>query len=253
MSQITQRGATGALALQAGGSFQQSTDVNLSTLIGSRYDTSDGREVILVGCGATSIGSNGVLCQDSPTVTNHQGLVVTAVQAYSANGNIPATVTVTLGATALAANAYQGGFLVVNSLPGAGQALRIASHLAGGSGSTGVIVTLEDAPNTALTTASTVSLIPAHGSSVVICPTTITGALAGVTLYPLTAGSYGFLLSKGLGAAISDASAPGIGLALGPSATIAGTVRTFGGSSAVIGYAAYAATSGSAAQVFVNL
>ena len=60
MSRITQRGATGALSLQANGSFQTSTDGNLATLVGTRWDLSDGREVMFVSVGATAI-TNGSL------------------------------------------------------------------------------------------------------------------------------------------------------------------------------------------------
>lgn len=259
MSQITQKGATGALALQAGGSFQSSTDANLATLVGTRWDLSDGREVILVSNSAVAIGSAGVLCQDSPTVANHQGLAVTAVQAYSANGNIPATVTVTLGATALTANAYQGGFAVIDSGAGGGQTLRIASNPAALSSGTGVVITLEDAPNVALTTASTVCLIPAHGAGVVINPTTATSVPCGVTLYPLAASAYGFLTSKGITSAFSDASVAAIGTAIAASVTTAGFVTAVTGTGAitlntsVIGNTLQLCVTQKARAVFVNL
>ena len=48
MSQITARAANGPLALVANGSFQTSTDSALATLVGTRWDLSDGREVVLV-------------------------------------------------------------------------------------------------------------------------------------------------------------------------------------------------------------
>lgn len=258
MSQITQKGATGPLALQAGGTFQQSTDSALATMVGTRFDLSDGREVILVGTGTTAIGTAGLLCQDSPILANHQELAVTAVQAYSANGNIPATVTVTLGATALTANQYQGGFLSVAEGPGIGQTLRIASNPVALASGTGVVITLEDAPNTALTTSSVVDLIPPHGASIVINPTTPTNIPVGVTLYPISASSYGFLTSKGLTSCLSDSTAPAIGVSIKPSVTTVGCIATAtatGGSltGAVIGYTATAAESAEANMVFVNL
>ncbi len=152
MSQISQRGATGALALQAGGIFPVTTDANLATLVGTKYDLSDGRQVMLVGSSTVAIASAGVLLQDPATLANHQGLVVTAFTAYSANGNIPASVAVTLGGTAATLNQYQGGYAIVDSGPGIGQTLRIAGNTAQTSTTGSVTVTLEDAPNTALTT-----------------------------------------------------------------------------------------------------
>ena len=253
MSFITQKGATGVLALQSGGSFQSSTDTNLATLVGSRWDLSDGREVILVSSGtSTAIGSAGVLCQDAPITTAFQSMAVTAVQAYANNGNTPATVTTTLGAAALAVNQYQGGFLSVTGGGGNGQTLRITSHLAS-AGSTSVTIVLEDAPNTALNTTSVVDLIPPHGSQVVISPTTPTNVPVGVTLYPLAVSSFGFLTSKGLTSCFSDNTAPAIGSSVMPSITTAGRIASAGGTLAIIGYAATAATSGDSNAIFVNL
>jgi hypothetical protein len=261
MSNLTQRGATGPLALQAGGVFPVSNDTNLQSLVGTRWDTEDGREVIFVSVGATAVASSGVLCQDAAIIAAHQGLTVTAVQAYSANGNVPPTVTVTLGATALAASQYQGGFLIVDSGPGIGQTLVISNNPAALASATGVVITLEDSPNVPLTTASTVCLIPAHGSSVILNPTTQTNVPVGVTLYPLAAGttaipgtSYAFLTSKGLTAVLSDVSAPGAGAQVTASATTAGAIAGSTGTGATfVGIAAQAGVSAKSRAVFVDL
>lgn len=257
MSQITQKGATGPLALQASGSFQTSSDPNLNTLIGTRFDLSDGREVILVSAGTTSISTAGLLCQDLPIVSNHQNLTVTSFTAYSANGNVPASVVATLGATGVAVNQYQGGFLIVNSGTGIGQTLRIASNTAA-SASTSATIVLEDAPNTALTTSSKVCLIPPHGANIVVNPTTSTGALVGVTLYPLTSGTtatptVGFVLSKGICSLLSDATVAAVGQSISPSVATVGACTLSGGTGAVIGYANQTAVSAEARSVFINL
>lgn len=262
MSFITQKGATGPLALQATGTFQTSTDVNLATLVGTRYDLSDGREVMFVSVGGTAISTNsaGLLVQDPAVVANHQDLAVTTVTAYSANGNIPPSIAVTLGATALSVNQYQGGFVSVVSGIGIGQLLRVASHPAAAASATNVTITLEDGANVALTTASVVSLWPAHGNAVIVAPTTLTGAIAGLTLYPLSAGtvgipgtSYGFIQTKGIGVAISDSLPPAIGQPISPSVTTAGFVTAAGGTQAVIGYAAQAGETQEANVVFLNV
>ncbi len=263
MSQITQKGATGALALQAGGVFPTSTDANLATLVGTRYDLSDGREVIFVSNGATAIASAGLLCQDAAIVSGHDELVVTAFTAYSTNGNVPASVTVTLGGTALVANQYQGGFLIVEEGIGFGQTLRIASNPAAASSATGVVIVLEDSPNVALTTASVVGLLPPHGANIVVNPTTPTNVPVGVTLYSLPAGqvaagttgtaSYGFLVSKGVCAVLSDSTAPAVGKAISPSTVTAGAIGIATISTPVIGYTALGAESAEAGPVFLNL
>ena len=257
MSQISQRGATGPLALVANGSFQTSTDTALATLVGTRWDLSDGREVVLVSTGSTTTTVAGTLYQDAALVAGQQGMTVTAVQAYSANGNIPATVTVTNSTTAVTANQYQGGFLYVQSSTGIGQFLRIAGNSS--ATTTGALtVTLEDAPNVALTTSSVVSLVPAHGANVIINPTTPTNTPVGVALYAIAPSSYGFLIAKGLTVALSDSGAPAVGTAIAASTITAGTVGTARTSASVvtgalIGNTAYAATSAAANLIYLNL
>lgn len=253
MSQITQKGQGAPLALTASGTFQQSTDTALATLVGTRWDLNDGGEVILVGTSSATTTAAGFLYQDAALVANHQGLTVTAVQAYSNNGNTPATVTVTLGATALTANQYQGGLLVVQSSTGIGQTLRIASNPAALSSGTGVVITLEDAPNTALTTSSVVSLIPAHGANVIINPTTPSNVPVGISLYPISPSSYGFLKVKGLVGAVSDASIASVGNSIAASTTTAGTVTLFVATKTYLGSAAITAVSAGAYPVILNL
>jgi hypothetical protein len=248
MSRITQKGATGPLSIVANGVFQTSTDSSLGTLVGTRWDLSDGREVILVKAGDAV--DAGKLYQDAAIVANHQNIAVTAYQAYSANGNVPAKVTVTLGATAATANQYAGGFVVVNDAAGEGQTLRIASHpAADASGS--LAITLEDGASTTLTTDSEVCLIPPHGKDVIIQPTTVTGAQVGVGLYPIAAGAYGFLVSKGL---VSCLAGGAIGVGLGISVgSVAGSVSVAAATTARLGYAAQAGVDTEYRTVFVNL
>ena len=221
MSRITQKGATGPVALVANGAFQTSTDTSLETLIGTRWDLSDGREVILVRAGDAVAA--GKLYQDAAIVPNHQNLAVTAYQAYSANGNVPPKVTVTLGATAATANQYRGGFVVVNDNAGEGQTLRIATHPAADA-SASLALTLEDGATVTITTASEVCLIPPHGKDVIINPTTPTGAPVGVGLYTIAAASYGFLTSKGATSCLADGVVT-VGSAISPSNAVAGAIE----------------------------
>lgn len=261
MSRITERGATGPLAIQAGGVFPTqaqsiqvyggtATDSSLSTLLGSRWDLSDGREVALILSGAIALAA-GKLNQDAAIVPNHQNLAVTAVQAYSANGNTPATVTVTLGATAATANQYAGGFLIVNDNVGEGQTLKIASHPAAAL-STSLVVTLEDGPNTALTTASEVCLILPHGANVVVFPTTATGAVAGVTLYPIPAAAYGFVVTKGIVACLADGAVT-VGAAISPSNAVAGAVEDGVIAQGLVGNANQAGVDTEYRSIFINV
>jgi hypothetical protein len=219
---------------------------------------SDGREVVLVGTSSATTTVAGDLYQDAALIANHQGLTVTAVQAYSNNGNTPATVTATLGGTATTANQYAGGFLYVQSSTGIGQFLRVAGNTAQATTSGAVVVTLEDAPNTALTTSSVVSLVPQHGANIIINPTTPTNTPVGVALYVIAASSYGFLVAKGLTAALADSTAPAVGHAIASSTTTAGCVGAvaYTGSvvtGTVIGNSCVAMTSAKTDLVYLNL
>lgn len=218
MSRITQKGATGPIDV-----FQSSTDASLETLVGSRFDLSDGREVVLVQAEAATTVSPGLLYQGPAIVPNHQNLDVTAVQAYSANGNTPATVTMTLGATAATANQYAGGFLVVNDNNGEGQTLKIASHPAAASAGS-LTVTLEDSPSVAITAASEACLIANQANGIIINPTTPTGAPVGVGLYTIAAAGYGFVVCKGTTSILADGALT-VGSAISPSNAVAGAVE----------------------------
>jgi hypothetical protein len=264
MSRITQKGQGAPLSFNNGGSFQVSADSNLATLVGSRYDLSDGREVMLVSVGATAIGTSGLLLQDRAIVANHQSATVGTYTAYSANGNVPASVVLEIGATAMVKDEYQGGFMLISGGAGIGQTLRIASNSVALASSTVATVTLEDAPNVALTATSKVCLIPPHGANVVSFPTTPTGAAVGISLYPLTAGiaagattgtpSFGFVTTKGITSSISDAQVTTVGLSVAPSISVVGATTLSASTGAiVVGYANQTSVSGQGRSIFVNL
>jgi hypothetical protein len=258
MSYISNKGAA-PISIFAGSTFQTSTDANLASMVGTRYDLADGRQVILVSVSSAGVATSGHLMQDAALIANHQNATVGTFTAYSATTQKQASVIITIGATAMTANQYQGGFLVVNSGTGIGQCLRVASNTASIASGTQGVITLEDSPNVALVASdSRISFVPAHGLNVVDSPTTRTNVEAGVALYPIAASSYGFLVAKGITSALSDASIAGVGYAIAPSVTTAGaiTVATSTGSTltnAVIGYTAIAGVSAEARPVFVNL
>lgn len=256
MSRITQRGATSGQALVANGTFQSSTNAALATLVGTKWDLSDGREVMLVKAASGTTVAAGKLYQDAAIVANHQNIAVTAYQAYSANGNVPAKVTVTLGATAATANQYAGGFVVVNDANGEGQTLRIASHPAADS-SGSLAITLEEGGTTALTTSSEVCLIPPHGKDIIIMPTTVTGAAAGVGLYTIAAEAYGFVVTKGITSGLAQGAIV-VGTPISPSTSVAGAFAqtpyaTNLVTGAILGYANQAGVDTEYRSVYVNL
>lgn len=213
-----------------------STDASIGTMVGQKFQSEDGREFVLVQNGATALVS-GVLVQGPASIgATHTGLAVVANAAIGAT-----TVTVTLGATAVTANQYAGGFAVISAGTGIGQTLKIASHPAAAL-STNVVLTLEDPLSVAITSStSKVSLtLNAFGSAngtdvrthgVIVCPTTATGAVIGATISPIPASTatiptYGFIQTKGEVAVLND-SGTAIGLDVMPSTSVAGAVASY--------------------------
>lgn len=259
MSRISQRGATGPLALVANGAFQTSTDSNLLTLVGTRWDLSDGREVKLVRAGSATTIAPGKVYQNAANIAAHTNIAVTAFTAYSANGNVPAKVTVQLGATAVTANQYQGGFVTGSDGTGEGQTVRIASHPAADASAT-LVLTLEETPTVAFVASdSEVTLVSPDGKDVIITPTTTsTSTPAGLGLYAIAASAYGFLVTKGITTALADSTNPVIGNAIAASKVTAGAVGSvsYAGNvltDSVIGTALVTGVSTEYRPVYVNL
>lgn len=261
MSRITQRGINGPLALTANGQFQQQaqtiqqyagtvSDPELTTLLGSRWDLEDGREVKLILAGASNL-SAGQLMTAPAWIANHQNCAVTATQAYSNNGNTPATVTLTLGATAVTANQYRGGYLVVNDNTGQGQTLKIASHPAANA-SASLVVTLEDAPNTALDTTSEVCLVASPCNGVIVSDASNLQQPVGVTLYPITAAYYGFIMSKGVVSCLNDGALT-TGSAVSASNAVAGAVENGVIAQGFVGFAIQTGVDTEYRPIFVDL
>lgn len=217
MSFISQKGQGAPFGL-----FKTDTDSSLETLLGSRWDLADGREVILVQAEASTTVAPGLLYQAPAIVANHQNCDVVSFTAASATG--PASILITLGNTAAVANQYAGGFVVVNDGVGEGQTLRVASHPAAAGNAT-LLLTLEDNPSVAPTTNSEVCLIANPANGVIINPTTPTGIPVGVGLYTIAASAYGFLVSKGITSLLNADSALTVGSAISPSNATAGAVE----------------------------
>lgn len=241
MSRLTQRGQGAPIAI-----FNSSTvsDLSLGTLTGAKFDASDGREFVLVQNGGTAIAA-GLLVQGPAEIANHKNLAA-STQAIN-----DIQITVTLGATSVTPNMYSGGFLVINAGTGIGQTLRIASH-PGAAASATLLVTLEDAIQVATLASDTKAtlVLPSCGSSnggtwvsasnnspsvsqsgVVVCPTTLTGPVIGVTVDALpasstTVASYGLIQTRGVVSCLNDANTA-IGLDLMPSSNTAGAVMTY--------------------------
>lgn len=197
------------------------SDASPTTLCGAKFQTADGRELVLVQNGAGALVAGNLVQAPASIGANHTGLTC-------ATAAIGATqITVTLGGTAVTANQYAGGFAVVSAGTGIGQTLRINSHPAQAVTSGTVVLTLEDPLSVATAVAdSKVSLTLNPFVNVIISPAAATGASVGVTVTPIPALSYGFLVKRGPVACLND-SATAIGLDVMPSSSVPGAVVTY--------------------------
>lgn len=222
-----------------GTGLNNTPDYGLSSLVGSKWQTADGRTLTLVLNGSTALVT-GILTQNAPEVTAFEKLAMTVPTATPATAG-SYSVLVTNGATVLNINQFANGFLEVASGTGIGQFLQIASHQPAANGAT-FIVTLTDPIQTTLDATSKISLIYQLGTNVIISPSTASGAPIGVTLYPVgastaptyngtsgalvTAGTpqYAFVVSKGLVSVLVDSTVTNVGYPVGRSAATAGAV-----------------------------
>lgn len=242
MSRLTQKGATGPIEL-----FQTSTDLSIGTLTGSKFESSDGREFVLVQNGGTALAS-GVCVQGPPAIANSAGLspATSSTTGYSASYPIILgiglkTIQIATGATAFLANQFQGGYMVVQSGTGLGQTFKIQSNTAAATTAASVF-TLEDGASVATDSTSryTLTLNP-YGSrfgtdyttnGVIISPaTTLTGMIAGVTLYPIAASTatvaqFGLIQTKGP-AAVLGSSTVALGIDVGLPSGTAGAMLAY--------------------------
>lgn len=206
--------------------FDWSTDQRHA--LGERFTTGDGRTFRYALAGAVALVPGNAL-QAPAQVANHLNLTVTAAAAVGAT-----KVSVTLGATAAAQNAYKEGVLVVSTTPGNGYAYRIAGHAAIGSGGSGDIY-LEDPIQVALTTSSKVDLQANPYAGVIQTPvTTLTGAPVGGAVSAIAAASYGWIQTRGQFAGLIDGT-PGVSFCLSCPAAVAGGFAINSGTLAIVG------------------
>lgn len=215
-------------------------DYSLDSLLGTEWQTGDGRTLTLVSNAGVALVS-GVLTQSAAEVTAHQKLAMTVPTAYPATAGSN-QILVTNGATVVKENYYAGGFVVIASGTGIGQTLQIASHAPAAASAT-FVVTLADPIQVTLDATSKVSLLINQAKNVIISPaTTATGGPVGGTLYPVPAATlptydatsgaltaagtpvYAMVVSHGPAALLVDATVTNVGYPIGVSKTVAGAV-----------------------------
>src|SRR3990167_9200284 len=188
--------------------------------LGEIYIDPWGRKFRYVQAGAVALAT-GHLLQEPAEDTAFRSMVV---QAAAAIGDTK--IAVTLGGTAVTANMFESGDLVVESSTGLGQAFKIVRHDVQTSTTGTCNFYVDHALKVALTTSSQVSVRKNSYDGVIDFPVTPTGAPVGVALYAMTIGYYGWIQSGGDVPVLYDTQADSAAdaSAIIPSRDVAGSV-----------------------------
>lgn len=244
-------------------------DISYDTLCGVRFNTSDGRQVVMVKNDSTAITS-GLLVQAPAELTAFNNLAITVPTATPATAGTY-QILVTNGSTVLKQNQFAFGYALVSTGTGIGQTLQIASH-GGGSNAGTFTLTLIDPIQVTLDATSTITLVPNPYINVVVAATGLTGAVVGASFYAISASTantysgttglqtasgtpvYAFVGCHGIWGVKADATnTPAVGFPASASTTTAGNVTVFTAAKQYIGNMAGTATSAKQAPVFLNL
>ena len=181
--------------------------------IGTKGMTPDGRIFRYAKNGAVAL-TTGKLTIAADLVTNHED------RAFATAGAVgDKTVSISIGATAITANQYDEGYLVIIDDTGEGHVHQIVSH-GTTSGSANVSFTISPGLEEATTTSTTVSLMRNRWSGVLISDGSQSDVAAGVTPIAVTAGYYFWAQTGGMASILTDTGAQAV---QGQPITIGGT------------------------------
>lgn len=249
-------------------------DTSYDSLCGVRFNTNDGRQVVIVRNGGTEIAAasiaSGLLVQAPAEVTAFNNLAMTVPTATPATAGTY-QILVTNGATVLNINEYANGYAIVSAGTGIGQTLQIASHQPAAASAT-FLLTVQDPIQVTLDATSTITLVRNPYIGVVVAATGLTGTVVGASFYVIGAGTasayngtsgalttqgqpvYAMVGCHGVWGVRADAtSTPAVGLPASASTTTAGDVTVFTAAKQYIGNMAGTATSAKIAPVDLKL
>lgn len=225
------------------------TTVPSGLSLGMRVPGQNGKEFALVLAGGSALVV-GNLLQSAANDTQFDDMAVPAAVAVGES-----SVTITNGTTAVTANQFNGGSLLVSVTPGLGEEYTIVGHGTATNGSAWVLQ-LDRPLRTAWTTSTKVSVRRSPYSGVIQFPaTTQTGIPVGVAIYAIPAAEYGFVQVKGECSVLSDGSTFAVGSHVGTPSGTAGciTVGAAGTAKTIVGNARRAAATGKCIQVMLQL
>lgn len=159
--------------------------------LGTKMMFDDGREYRWHRAGSVNIAT-ARLCQQLLNDANFDELAVPAAEAVGQT-----VVTVTNGATTVAADLFADGWLNVEDDAGEGHLHKIRSNAAESAGSANFDVTLWEPLEVAWTTATTVLLFANPYGRTIIHPSPATAMLTGVTPRAITTVLWGWLQTQG--------------------------------------------------------
>lgn len=249
-------------------------DTSYDSLCGVRFNTNDGRQVIMVRNGGTEIAAasiaSGLLVQAPAEITTWNNLAITVPSTTPATAGTY-QVLVTNAGTKLNINEYANGYAIVSAGTGIGQTLQIASHQAAAASAT-FVLTLQDPIQVTLDATSTITLVRNPYIGVVVSATGLTGTVVGASFYAISAGTasvydatagtlttqgvpvYAFVGVHGIWGVRADATGtPAVGLPASASTTTAGDVTVFTAAKQYIGNMAGTSTSAKIAPVDLKL
>lgn len=167
--------------------------------LGARGATADGRRFVYCLSDSSAGLAAGKLGVCAAVTANHVNRSLDSTSAVAAGGKV---IKVVVGASAVTADQYADGFLVVRDGTGKGQCLRIAGNTSISAAGGTITVNLADPIAIALSTSdSKVDLTSPYNG--VIASTTLSRPV-GVPLVTLAAGEYGWLQTHGSAAVLSD-------------------------------------------------
>ena len=187
--------------------------------IGTVRRLSDGRTFVYAKNGSSAL-SAGKLCVAATIVANHVNQVVGDDAAIGDR-----VVKVDLGATALTANQYQDGYLIINDATGEGHTYKVRGHAAANASDTSVPIYLYDGLLVALTAdTSEYSLMKHPYDSVVVSVTDQADMPVGIPPIAVTADYYFWIQTWGCCSALADETLA-VGRALTTGTGVAGALE----------------------------
>ncbi len=174
--------------------------------LGTLAITGDGRKYRYANAGALALVA-GNLNIAADIEQNHEDLAV--VNTFAVGDK---TMTVTLGATAVAANEYDEGTLTFNDVSPEGETYFVESHSASAAGSEAITVNVDPVLTTVTTTSSQMSLTRNPWNNPAISQL-ITERPAGVSIqdWDVSVANFGWLKTHGVAAVLVDTAASTVG------------------------------------------